>query len=65
MWTVVYVAPGLTVAERIKQVLEKEGLMVKLRSISTSKRRRSHVEILVPESEAEEAQAILCASLGY
>ena len=62
MLTVVYVAPHL-LAEKLKQVLEGEGIMATLRPAQAGKH-RTNFEILVSESEAEEAQEILCRSMG-
>jgi len=63
MLTVVYVAPDLLAAERLKDVLEGEGILATLRSVGAG-RHRNYYEILVSELEAEEAQEILCRSMG-
>lgn len=56
MWTVVYIAPHMKEAERIKILLSGEGFLVKLKSVGLSQNNEcGPVEILVPESEAEEA----------
>lgn len=60
MWTVIFIAPNKKEAERIEQVLSSEGLLVKLRFLGTTQQRDSGtVEILVPESEADEALEIM------
>ncbi|MTI85937.1 MAG: glutamate decarboxylase [Firmicutes bacterium] len=60
MWTVIYIAPNRKEAERIQQVLSTEGLLVKLRSLGSSQQRDScSFEILVPESEANEALEVM------
>lgn len=60
MWTVVYIAPNKAMAENYKSVLSAEGLLVQLRSIgSPNHGDAGSVEILVPESEAEEAHEII------
>ncbi|MGE5576658.1 MAG: glutamate decarboxylase [Syntrophothermus sp.] len=67
MWTVVYIAPNRPVGEMIKQKLEKEGLLVMLRPISIQGEKEGgsgNFELLVPESEVEEAQEILGSSFG-
>ncbi len=65
MWTVVYIAPNRTTADMLKGVLEAEGLLVMLRPIGVPHLGDSGaVEILVPESEAEEAHEILSGTLG-
>lgn len=59
MMTVVYVAPSKSIAERIRTALEAEGIMAVLRELGKKGTSRVSVEILVPESEAEDAQAVL------
>lgn len=55
MWTVVYIAPHMKEAERIKNLLSGEGFLVKLKTVGLSHNIDcGPVEILVPESEAEE-----------
>lgn len=65
MWTVVYIAPNRISAENIKNVLTAEGLLVQLRPVGMAQSGdMSSVEILVPESEIEEAHEILAEVLG-
>jgi len=60
MWTVVYIAPNRLVAETLQGVLSSEGLLVTLRAIGLPHVGDSGaVEILVPESEVDEAMEIL------
>lgn len=59
MWTVVYIAPSLKEAEKIKKLLSTEGFLVKLRTIGLSQGEACSVEILVPESEVDEALEII------
>ena len=60
MWTVVYIAPNRIIAEQIKGVLSAEGLLVNLRFSGIPHLGDSgSVEVLVPESEVEEAHEIL------
>lgn len=60
MWTVVYIAPNGVIAEQLKSILTNEGLLVMLRAIGVPHLGNSaSVEILVPESEAEEANEII------
>lgn len=60
MWTVVYIAPSRSVAESFKKVLSNEGILVMLRNIGMPAAGDSNaVEILVPESEVDEAMEIL------
>lgn len=60
MWTVVHIAPDAPGASLAKSVLEAEGILVRLRPVGVSCLGESgSVEVLVPESEAEEAQQVL------
>jgi hypothetical protein len=60
MWTVVYISPNRVIAEQIKALLTNEGLLVMLRSVGVPHLGDSGaVEILVPETEVEEASLIL------
>ncbi|PKM47184.1 MAG: glutamate decarboxylase [Firmicutes bacterium HGW-Firmicutes-8] len=60
MWTVVYIAPNRLVAESLQGILGNEGLLVMLRAIGLPHvGDASAVEILVPESEVDEALEIL------
>lgn len=63
MWTVVYIAPNKIIAEQLKSLLQNEGIIVLLRSVGVPHLGDSGaVEILVPETEAEEASQILTFS---
>lgn len=65
MWTVVYIAPNKPMAETYKNILSGEGLLVQLRPIGTPQQGDAgSVEILVPESEAEEAHEIIINARG-
>lgn len=60
MWTVVYIASNKAIAEQIKSLLSSEGLLVMLRPLGVPHLGDSgSVEVLVPESEASEANEIL------
>ena len=60
MWTVVYIAPSLREAEKIEKLLSTEGFLVKLRTIGLPQTNDAcSVEILVPESEVDEALEII------
>lgn len=64
MWTVVYISSNKIMAEQLKAVLTQEGLLVMLRPACIPHMGDSGpVEILVPESEAEEAQEIINSKL--
>lgn len=63
MWKVVYIARNRILAEQIKSLLEMEGVMVMLKPIGVPHLGDSGaVEILVVESEAEDAAEILSTS---
>lgn len=59
MWTVIYIAPNKAVAEKYQNALATEGILVQLRPIGSQESADVSVEILVPESEAEEANEVL------
>lgn len=60
MWTVVFIAPTKEEAEKIREVLSREGILVKLKLIGQSQQGANcSVEILVPEAEADEALEII------
>lgn len=64
MWTVVYIVSNRVHAESIKEKLVSEGLLVTLRGTGVSRPENDGtVEILVPESEAEEAHEILASTV--
>lgn len=65
MWTVVYVAVGWGEAERLKDKLAGDGLLVLLRACGCDHERTAkHVELLVPEIEVPEAHSILMQLVG-
>lgn len=60
MWTVVYIAPNKKEAEKLEKLLTTEGFLVKLRTIGLPQANNAcSVEILVPESEVDEALEII------
>lgn len=63
MWTVVYIAKSIEIAEQIRAMLEKDGLLVKIRPIA-KKTDTSDIscEILVPEAEVEQAHGLIIDS---
>ncbi|MDX9871855.1 MAG: DUF2007 domain-containing protein [Clostridia bacterium] len=64
MWTVVYIFPNRILAEQLKSVLAEEGLLVMLRPVGIPHLGDSGpVELLVPESEAEEAHEIINSAI--
>ncbi|MFA5536255.1 MAG: glutamate decarboxylase [Bacillota bacterium] len=65
MWTVVYIMSNRCFAEELKEALIKEGLLAVLRTTDTSNDcQNGPVEILVLESEAEEASQIISKLLS-
>ncbi len=65
MWTVIYIAQNKKVADKYKEALASEGILVQLRQLSLSQDiNTSAYEVMVPESEAEEAHEILTGFIG-
>jgi len=65
MWTVVYLAKNKKIADKISRLMTNEGVLVKLQPVNKNiGEEDSYVEILVLESEVEEAHNILY-ELGY
>ncbi len=65
VWTVVYVVAGWSEAERLKDRLSEDGLLVMLRACGSEDGKLSkHVELLVPEIEVSEAHSILMQLVG-
>ena len=63
MWTVVYIAPNRVIADQYKALLEMEGILVMLRSAGVPQMGAAGpVEVLVAESEAQDAAEILTMS---
>lgn len=60
MWTVVYIAPSKKEADKLQKILADEGFLVKLRVIGLPHANDAcSIEILVPESEVDEALEII------
>jgi hypothetical protein len=60
MWTVIYIMSNRSYAETIKQALLDEGFLAMIRAAGSSQGdENGPVEILVLESEAEEASQII------
>ncbi len=60
MWTVVYMAQSSEMAQKLKEILEEGGLIVKVRLLDRSSGTQSEcAEVLVPETEVEEAHKII------
>ena len=64
MWTVLYIAPNQTTAQRIKNFMEAEGILVRLNPLGFQvDGYNTNYEILVTEAEIEEAQEVLNQAL--
>lgn len=60
MWTVVYMAKNRETAEKLKELLEKDGMLVKIRPVcKTNDNNEGSYDVLVPESEVEQAHSII------
>lgn len=59
MWTVVYMAQNKETAEKLKSILEAEGVLVKLNPVNNSEKNNNYFEVSVPENEVEEAHSII------
>jgi hypothetical protein len=61
MWTVIYIATNRAHAERIKDILSKEGILSNTRATGAALATGDGAhEVLVLESEANEANEIIC-----
>lgn len=59
MWVVVYVAPSRKVANFLREMLEIEGILVRLKETGVSEQEARNVELMVSEIEIEEANEII------
>lgn len=59
MWTVVYVAQSRNGASRLKGTLSQQGILVKTKLVGRKKNQDGIYEILVPETEVDDACSIL------
>ena len=60
MWMVVYIAQTKEAAEKIRGLLQAADLLVKVRAVNqTAGEKDGCYEILVPESELDEAHNII------
>lgn len=64
MWTVVYIAQNKVELDKIQNALMDEGLLTKIRQIGKDKNGQGLYEILVPQSEVDDASLIL-TSIAY
>lgn len=60
MWIVIHMAKSSAVTDGIRALLENEGILVKVKPVyKKMSREENYYEILVLESEAEEAREII------
>lgn len=60
MWMVVHMAKSETTAERVKESLAEEGILVKIRPVYRSvSSQENYYEIQVLQSEMQEARKVL------
>jgi hypothetical protein len=59
MWVAVYIAPNQKIAAILKQLLEFEGILVKLKESKSGIQEERNVEVLVTELEIEEASEVI------
>jgi hypothetical protein len=59
MWVVVYIAPNRRIATILKQLLEIEGILVKLKESNAATEEKRIVEVMVTELEIEEANEVI------
>lgn len=65
MWRVVYIAPSGVAAETIKEFLTREGFLVTIRPAGIGEAGGVRpFEVLVPQSEVEEAHEVLSQFLA-
>lgn len=64
MWIVVYVAQAKEQAEKIRDLLQAAGILVKIRGANQSENEKfGCYEIMVPESEMKESHDIIISNL--
>ena len=59
MWTVVYITQNFAAAEQIKQLLEQADILVKMRNTAEDETQTDIFEILVPDTEIQQAHGII------
>lgn len=59
MWTVVYMAQNEQSAFGVQQLLEKNDLIVKMRSLKDEESVSDCYELLVPEAEVQQALSLI------
>ncbi len=65
MWTVIYMLQSVEDADNLKELLENADILVKIRPVTKAAEGEANAyEILIPETEKEEAHSIIIGS-GY
>lgn len=59
MWTVVYITQNFAAAENVKHLLEQADILVKMRNTAEDETQPDTFEILVPDTEIQQAHAII------
>ena len=59
MWTVIYMATDKETARKVEEAIKSEGFLVRTRQIMKSKRHGCCIEVVVPESEAQDASRVI------
>jgi hypothetical protein len=59
MWVVVYIAPNRRIAVILKQLLEIEGILAKLKEANPTAEEERNVEVMVTQLEIEEANEVI------
>lgn len=66
MWTSIYIANNRKQADDLKNLLTQDGFLVNIRPIGNAAASSDGMfEIQVLESEAEEAQTVICGAMGH
>ncbi len=60
VWRVVYIAANRMLAETIRDMLSREGFLVTVRPAGVDSGDLLPFEVLVPQSEAQEAHQVIC-----
>jgi hypothetical protein len=63
MWVAVYIAPNRRIATALKQLLEVEGILVKLKETNSTLKEEQNVEVMVTQLEIEEANEVISNAL--
>ncbi|MBQ2940790.1 MAG: hypothetical protein IJD97_01000 [Clostridia bacterium] len=65
MWTVIYMVQSMEDADNLRMLLENANILVKIKPVTKAAEGEANAyEILIPETEKEEAHSIIIGS-GY